>query len=160
MNVRVPSDADFARQSAMVVEGWAPSDPPPVAPYDRKRVVGGILAEAAHHHSVDVSAILSGKKTAKVSLARFRAMWRLHALKKAGGIRRYSLLQIARFVGLTNHASVLHGLRRYREHLSDVGVDNTIAADAWAVEIHRGADFVPVQLSSADRVNDCGEVYS
>lgn len=125
----------------------------------RNQTIREILVEAARHHGVTLAALKGPRRLRDNCLARWRAMYRLRALRRADGSIRFSLPQIGEFLAM-DHTSVIHGIRRYREYLDDVGVDNTIAADAWAVDIHRATEVVPVHQSIREGVNDCAELYS
>lgn len=94
-----------------------------------------LLVEAAIFHRVSVLDVLSARRGRQVSLARWRAMWRIRNIQNASGKPRYSFPRIARMVGVKNHTSVMHGVRKYAVHLKDAGVDNAIIADEWAVDI-------------------------
>lgn len=125
----------------------------------RNQLIREIIVEAAHHHGVTVAALKGPRRYRDICLARWRAMYRLRSLRRPDGTVRFSLPQIGDFLAL-DHTTVLHGIRRYAQYLVDAGVDKTIAADAWAVDIHRETDVVPIHRSIRAGVNDCSEVYS
>lgn len=119
----------------------------------RNELIRAILVEAAQHHGVTVAALKGPRRYRDICLARWRAMFRLRSLRRPDGSTRFSLPQIGEFLAL-DHTTVLHGIRRYSQYLIDAGVDKTIAADEWTVDIHREAVFVPVHVDVAARAND------
>lgn len=101
---------------------------------------------------ITVKSLRTDSKVLSVSYPRFFAMAYMH---ETG---RYSLPQIARALNLTNHTSVLHGLRRAHGH------DGKKVAQRkeplWTKELFQNAvrkDYPQVEVMSLDDIQDIGE---
>ena len=93
-----------------------PDEPRPFAVYP---VSKAILAQTAEEHGITVGELRSGigggrSKHPRV-VARYDAMSRLYRERRWDGRNKFSLPQIAGIMGMKDHTSVIHGLRRWDE---------------------------------------------
>lgn len=76
-----------------------------------------LLAETAADHAIHVRDILSLSRARPIAHARQDFMWRARQVRWQDGGYRYSLPQVARFLGLKDHTSVLHGVRAHGKRM-------------------------------------------
>lgn len=75
-----------------------------------RRVTGReILAHVASRHGLTVEEMLAACRKQKLAHARQEAMWEIRQRTKL------SLPQIARLMGLKDHTTICHGLKRHEE---------------------------------------------
>lgn len=89
----------------------APKEPAP----DLSTPTARVLAEVAAKHRIGVGDVKAGSRFAEHVVARQEAM---HRLRADLGL---STVQIARALGLKDHTTVLHGLRRHAERQGRAG---------------------------------------
>jgi chromosomal replication initiation ATPase DnaA len=73
-----------------------------------------ILEATAADWGMKASDILSGGRSRDVVYPRFDFMHRARSVTWENGKPRYSTPQIASFLGMEDHTSVLHGLRQFK----------------------------------------------
>lgn len=79
------------------------------------KTMAQILEEVASDYGVPVSYIVSKNRNDRLVRIRWDAMWRMYETRYADGSRRYSQPQIAKVLGLADHTTVMHGLKRWAE---------------------------------------------
>jgi len=104
---------------------WAPPQVMPAMPTMRE-----IVADVARRHGVTPDDIRGPSRRRSFVRPRHEAMWLMRQVRFADGSQRYSLPQIAQFLGGRDHTTVLNGVRRYedrRKKNPDVGAPGIIA---------------------------------
>jgi chromosomal replication initiation ATPase DnaA len=80
-----------------------------------------ILAEVAEEYDVDADVLrLSQSRKYHITRPRQDFMWRCRQVKFADGSQRYSLPQIAAFLGGMDHTTVLWGVRAHARRIAPV----------------------------------------
>jgi chromosomal replication initiation ATPase DnaA len=82
-------------------------------PTSRLQLAPMILEQVAWDHGMTVADLKSGSRQREFAFARFDAMTRLRAITNVDGQPRFSAPKIAQILGLKDHTSVLHGLKRW-----------------------------------------------
>lgn len=74
-----------------------------------------IATAIAAKHGMNLDDLRFPLRTKPYVRARWETMWAIRQVRKANGEHRYSTTQIARFLQLEDHTTVLHGLKRHEE---------------------------------------------
>lgn len=82
-----------------------------------------LMGEIAAAYGVTVEQICGPSRKRAVAWPRQELMWVLY---KTG---RYSMPQIARFIGGRDHTTVLHGIRKHEERMVSVSTENRLGVD-------------------------------
>lgn len=89
----------------------APPDPPKAVQFPD--VMAKVGVAVAWEHELTLADLRGRSRCRPVAQARQDLCWRLYQLKHPDGQRRFSTPQIAKFVGLLDHTSVLHAIRAH-----------------------------------------------
>lgn len=76
-----------------------------------------ILRHVAARHDVTEADIVGESRARLYVLPRQECMWLMWQVRWPDGRRRYSMPQIAKFLGDRDHTTVLHGIRRHQARL-------------------------------------------
>ncbi len=77
------------------------------------RAAADIAGEAAGDHGLTLADLRAPTRRRAISRPRQAAMAALRAETRPDGTPRYSFAWIARFLGVKNHAAVIHGVRAH-----------------------------------------------
>lgn len=87
----------------------------------RPEVRDAVVALVACKRGVAPADILSKSRRQHITQARQEVMWRLRAIRGAGGRPKHSYPLIARSLGLGDHTTVIHGVRAHERRLLEQG---------------------------------------
>jgi chromosomal replication initiation ATPase DnaA len=72
-----------------------------------------LLRETAEDHGLEPETLLSKSRCHPIAHPRQDFMWRARQMKRADGTHRFSSPRIAAFLGLSDHTTVLHGVKAH-----------------------------------------------
>lgn len=90
-------------------------------PTPRPLTLRAIAEEVAFDRFISVADLIGKSRKDRHAQPRHEFMWRARQVKQEDGAHRYSLMQIAQFLGMTDHTSVLHGVREHGKRMAQKG---------------------------------------
>jgi hypothetical protein len=81
--------------------------------------VRDVILRVAAYYGVSPEDILGTSTAKREAHPRQAVYWAIYELRTPRGQRRYSLPQIAKFLGRADHTSALHGIRRHEQRLAE-----------------------------------------
>lgn len=82
-------------------------------------VVRQMIADAADEHGVTVEALLSERLSRHLTGPRQALYAAVYDLRWPSGSRRFSMPDVARFLGRKDHTCVLHGIRAHTKRMQE-----------------------------------------
>jgi chromosomal replication initiation ATPase DnaA len=74
-----------------------------------------IVRRVCVKHAIETAELTSGLRRKDVCIARFEAAYEIRQIMNGTGRPKFSLSQIARALGVRDHTTVLHAIRRHRQ---------------------------------------------
>lgn len=90
-------------------------------PEPRPLTLRAIAEEVAFDRFISVADLIGKSRKDRHARPRHEFMWRARQVRQEDGSHRYSLMQIAQFLGMTDHTSIMHGVREHEKRMAQSG---------------------------------------